>query len=73
MVLQERLYTVYEFEQLADTPENADRLLELVNGEVVEKVPTEEHGVIALKFGSRILFFVEPRKLGRVGGKSATA
>jgi Uma2 family endonuclease len=67
MLIEERLYTVDEFERLADAPENTDRLLELINGEIVEKVPTEEHGMSALKFGSRILAFVEPRKLGRVG------
>lgn len=30
MVTQTRLYTVEEFEQIADAPENSDRLLELI-------------------------------------------
>lgn len=44
---QQRLYTVEEFEMIAETPQNRDRLLELVNGEIIEKVPTQEHGLYA--------------------------
>jgi Uma2 family endonuclease len=44
---QQRLYTVEEFETIAETPQNRDRLLELVNGEIIEKVPTQEHGLYA--------------------------
>ncbi len=45
MAIERRLTTVEMFEQVADTAENAERLLELIHGEIVEKVPTEEHGV----------------------------
>lgn len=48
-------------------PENRERLLELVHGEIVEKMPTEEHGIIVLRIGSRLLIFVEANNLGRVG------
>lgn len=65
MTIQKKLYTVDEFEAFAE--KDSDRLLELIHGEIVEKVPTEQHGMIALKVGSRILTFVEPRNLGRVG------
>lgn len=46
--------------------ENADRLLELINGEIVEKVPTEEHGLIVGNIYAPLRAFVKPRKLGRV-------
>lgn len=62
-----RLYTVDEFDRFTAQVENRDRLFELVHGEIVEKVPTEEHGVIVLRIGSRILVFVELHKLGYVG------
>lgn len=65
MTVRKQLHTVDEFEALVE--KDSDRLLELIHGEIVEKVPTEEHGMIALKVGSRILMFVEPRNLGRVG------
>jgi Uma2 family endonuclease len=47
MVIPTRLYTVAEFEQFIAQPENRDGLFELINGEIVEKMPTEEHGMIA--------------------------
>lgn len=67
MAIQQQIYTVEEFEQMISLPENQDQLLELVNGEVREKVVTQEHGIIALKIGSPLLLFVEGRKLGHVG------
>ena len=67
MAIQSRLYTVTEFEQILAQPENSERLLELVNGEIIEKMPTEEHGIIVLRIGSRLLVFVEANNLGRVG------
>lgn len=36
-----------EFETLLAAPENADRRLELIHGEIYEKMPTEVHGTIA--------------------------
>jgi Uma2 family endonuclease len=65
MAVHKKTYTVGEFEAFAEG--DSDRLLELIHGEIVEKVPTEQHGMIALKVGSRILVFVEARNLGRVG------
>jgi Uma2 family endonuclease len=68
MVAQPKLMTVDEFEQFLTLPENRDRYFELVHGEIVEKpMPTEEHGVIALKIGSKLLIFVEMKGVGRVG------
>lgn len=64
---QERLYTVEEFEKLIAQPENRERLLELVDGEIIEKNLTEEHGEITALVGTALVAFVRPRKLGRVG------
>ena len=47
MAIQPKLVTVAEFEQFLALPENCDRSFELIHGEIVEKVPTEEHGLIA--------------------------
>jgi len=62
-----RLYTADEFEALLATPEYRDRRLELIDGEIVEKMPTEEHGVIAALIAHYLMRFVLPRRLGRVG------
>ncbi|HVU13899.1 MAG TPA: Uma2 family endonuclease [Phototrophicaceae bacterium] len=66
MAVGEQLYTVEEFEQIADSDENAGRLLELINGEIIEKVPTEEHGVCTSNIHISLATFAHPRKLGRV-------
>ena len=55
-----------EFEAYTQRPENADRLLELINGEIVEKVPTEEHGEIVLNIAEALRPFVRGNRLGRV-------
>jgi Uma2 family endonuclease len=66
MVHRAGYMTAVQFEAFIERPENADRLLELIDGEIVEKVPTEEHGVIVLNIASPMRAFVKPRKLGRV-------
>ncbi len=66
MSVQERLYTVAEFEQIADTDANRDRLLELINGEISEKVPTEAHGLIAGNIFAPLWNYNQARRLGRV-------
>jgi hypothetical protein len=72
MLLQEapvkdRLMSVDEFEHLLALPENQDRLLELIHGKIVEKTPTEEHGVVAVNLVTSLSVFVRRDKLGRVG------
>lgn len=66
-VSREKLYTVGEFEDYIAQPENADRLLELVNGEIVEKMPTQEHGVIAGNIFAPIWIYSRDHSVGRVG------
>ena len=64
--LSARETTVEEFEQFLRAPENQDRLFELIAGEIIEKMPTEEHGYIAGIFVTFLNLFVRPRKLGIV-------
>ncbi len=66
MSLQKKLYTIDEFERFVALPRNADRRFELIDGEIVEKMPTEEHGIIALNVGSELRAFVKKHRLGRV-------
>lgn len=65
-VPKERLYSVEEFAQFIAQPENHGRLFELIEGEIVEKMPTEEHGEVALTIGSALRDFATRNKLGRV-------
>lgn len=66
MAVQPLLYTVEEFEDYADSPENFKRLLELVDGEIVEKVPNEEHGLITGNIYGPLWIYVKQHKNGRV-------
>lgn len=66
MAVGEHLYTVEAFEQFADASENVERLLELVNGEIIEKMPTEDHGIITINISTPLATFAHSRKLGRV-------
>lgn len=63
----ERLITVDEFERTLAKPEYANRLIELINGEIIEKTPTEEHGIVALNLATPLNLFVKSRRIGRVG------
>ncbi len=60
-------YTVEEFDQLLAKADYADRLLELINGKLTEKMPTEEHGVTAGNIVFALRGYVQIHKSGRVG------
>jgi Uma2 family endonuclease len=66
MVLEQRLYTIEEFEAYLLLPENAERHFELIDGEIVEKVPTELHSIVSGNFYAALRGHVKPRNLGRV-------
>lgn len=57
----------FDFERFIALPENSDRMFELIHGEIVEKMLTEEKGILVLKIGSELLTFVQTHHFGRVG------
>jgi len=67
IIVEKQLHTVKDFALFTARSENVDRLFELIHGEIVEKVVTEEHGIIALNIGALIRAYVKPKGLGRVG------
>lgn len=67
MVVQHKKVTISEFERFLAAPENRERLFELVNGEIVEKVVTQEHGIIAGFFVTELNLYLRQNKIGRVG------
>ena len=64
MTILARQQTVADFDAFLNQPENQDRLFELINGEIVEKMPTEQHGYIAGLIVTAINNFTLPRRLG---------
>lgn len=66
MVVQQKLMTVQEFEQFANAPENVDRRFELINGEIVEKLPNVIHAAIIGLLATILNNFQAGRRLGWV-------
>lgn len=52
MVIKDKTYTLQEFNDF--TMQHPDRLLELIDGRIVEKMTTEEHGAIAVNIASEL-------------------
>jgi Uma2 family endonuclease len=65
MTIQERFFTVVDFESFIAQPENEERLFELINGEIVEKVPTREHGIITGNAVTEINIYLRQNPIGR--------
>ncbi|MDX2161724.1 MAG: Uma2 family endonuclease [bacterium] len=67
MTVSDALYTVAQFMHIIALPENQDRRLELIAGEIVETMPTEEHSEIQGLIYTLLRAFALKHKLGRVG------
>lgn len=65
-VSREKLTTLDEFERFIAQPENSERRFELIHGEVVEKVPTEEHGVLAGLLTGELYIYLKEHPIGRL-------
>jgi Uma2 family endonuclease len=69
MLLLEKLYTVEEFWEIAQLPENEDRRLELEDGVIVEMPSSSPiNTVTAMRIGYFLSAFVLPKDLGWVTG-----
>lgn len=66
MAIDAKLITIAEFEAFIAKPENSERRFELINGEVIEKMPTEEHGVIASNLHGQLFIYLQQNKIGRL-------
>jgi Uma2 family endonuclease len=69
MVFREKLYSVEEFLEIAALPENEDKQLELIDGEILEMAPSRPiNSVVAMRIGSALFIFVDANDLGFVTG-----
>ncbi|MDE2950450.1 MAG: Uma2 family endonuclease [Chloroflexota bacterium] len=67
MVIQQQTISADRFLEIVEQPEYADRVLELVEGELVEmSKPTRIHGVVTMRLALRIASFVDAHELGEV-------
>lgn len=65
-LLKAQPITTDVFERLLNKPENADRLLELINGEIAEKMPTQLHALLASLFNTLLGIYVRSNPIGWV-------
>src|SRR5687768_3621236 len=66
MAIEKQRVTVQQYEVFIARPEKRERRFELIDGEIVEMTSTRMHSWIGARTTGRLLFFVEPRKLGHV-------
>ena len=61
---QQRVWTIADFQEFVARPENSDRLFELINGEIVEKMPgrTSNSGIPML-IGGHVFAFCRQHNL----------
>ncbi|MGB1287188.1 MAG: Uma2 family endonuclease [Aggregatilineales bacterium] len=67
MDILEKLYTREDYAAFTKLPENRGRRFELIHGEIVEKVTTEEHSIIAGLIITEINLYFRQNKIGRAG------
>lgn len=70
MVVQKKLYTYAEYAAICDLPENQNKTLELIEGEIVEKMASFTPSRIAMRIGRLIGNHAEEHDLGYVTGEA---
>ena len=65
MTVEKQITTIEAFERFIAQSEHRDRSFELINGEIVEKMPTEEHGIIAARIVAEFIIFLKDHPMGR--------
>ena len=67
MAVKQQNITADRFLEIVDQPQNQDRVLELVEGIIIEmSKPTRIHGVVTMRLALKIANFVDARELGEV-------
>jgi Uma2 family endonuclease len=70
MLVHEQMYTIEEFE--AFVAAHPEQVFELINGRIVEKVTSEEHGYIVLKIGNALLNWRKAKGIKGIPSTEAT-
>lgn len=68
MAVDKQLLTLDEYHSIIDLPENRDRILELIDGELVEKMPSFTPSRIAMRIGARLNLYLDDHDVGYVTG-----
>src|SRR3990172_1955479 len=60
--------TIQEFDEFVSRPENADRLFEYINGEIIEVVSNNYSSIIAQNISTELGIFIKTKGLGWLTG-----
>lgn len=72
MEVKERIISAERFFELMEQPEYLDRVIELVEGELIEmSKPTRIHGIVVANLTAEIVYFVKRSGLGEVNAGDA--
>ncbi len=66
MAVQKKTYTLAEYEQIQDLPENHDRILELIEGEIVEKVASYQSSKTAAQIIKIMANYLDEHNVGDI-------
>lgn len=70
MIAERQIITPQAFERFTESPENTEKLFELIDGEIVEKAPTSPYAsAVAANLGRFISTFNDSYDLGHVTGE----
>lgn len=71
MLVEHKTYTQTEFATIANLPENANKILELIDGEIVEKMASNPlSSRISVRISRHMDIFAEDNDLGYVTGEA---
>ncbi len=68
MAVDKQLYTLDQYRTILAMPENRDRILELIDGELVEKMPSFTPSRIALRVAYHLSSYLDAHDIGYVTG-----
>ena len=72
MAVQEKRYTLVEYRAFTERPENRDRLFELIDGVIIEKMASFNPSRIAVRISRYLGTYVDEHDLGYVTGADGT-
>ena len=68
MVIQKQTYSYDDYVKFQELPENTGRIFELIEGEIVEKMPSFTPSRIGMRIGRLVGNFVDEHDMGYVTG-----
>src|SRR5262245_55195062 len=69
MTVQEHFYTVAEFDEFVQLPENDDKLFEYIGGEIIEVPSNLSSSIISQRISGEIYIYLKQNDIGHLSGE----